>query len=144
MKLTRKLSIKQFIFSQIIILLLGLLFLGGIFYITDLQYQKPKQYSLSGPVTRAPSILTLELNTPDDNSAVFDSSLLISGKTQGNIQVLISSLDSDLVTESKPDGSFSVTFPLEEGLNEIKIIAINQKNEQSQIDRSIYYSKEKI
>lgn len=144
MKLTHKLSTKQFIWSQIIILILGLLFTGGLFYITDLQYQKPKQYSKSGPVTKEPSSLILELNTPDDNLLSFDSSLLISGKTQKNTEVLITSADLDLVTKSKSDGSFSVTFPLTEGLNEIKIITFGKKGEQKEIDRTIYYSKEKI
>jgi hypothetical protein len=142
--LKRKLSTKQFIWSQIIILLLGLLFLGLLAYYTNPKSSESNKYSLTGPVTRAPSVLTLELNTPDDNSVIFSSSLLVSGKTQENIQVLISSSDLDLVTESKPDGNFSVTFPLAEGLNEIKIIAINKKGEQKEIDRIIYYSKEKI
>lgn len=142
MKLTRKLSTKQFIWSQIIILFLGLLFLGWLFYI-DFQYQKPREYSLNGPVTKEPSSLILELNTPDDNLLSFDSSLLISGKTQGN-EVLITSADLDLATKSRPDGSFSATFTLTEGLNEIKIITFGKKGEQKEIDRTIYYSKEKL
>lgn len=144
MKLTRKLSTKQFIWSQIIILFLGLLFLGGLFYITDFQYQKPREYSLNGPVTKEPSSLILELNTPDNNLLSFDSSLLISGKTQGNTEVLITSADLDLVTKSKSDGSFSATFTTVEGLNEIKIITFGKKGEQKETDRTIYYSKEKI
>ena len=125
------------------ILLVGFIFTGWLFYL-DLQNQKPKQYSLTGPVTREPSSLILELNTPDDNLLTFDSSLLISGKTQGNTEVLITSLDLDLVTKSRPDGNFSATFSLTEGLNEIKIIPVNTKGEQKEIDRTIYYSKEKI
>lgn len=145
--MNRKLSFRTFIISQIIILFAGLAFLGGLYYILNLQYPvESSKFSLGkfGPITKEPTTFSLELTTPDDDSLVFQKVLEISGKTSSNSQVLISSPLGDLVTQSKSDGSFSADFSLDEGVNEIKIIVFDKNGDQKELERTVYYSKEKI
>lgn len=110
----------------------------------NIQYVKSNKYSLRGPVTTAPILLTLEVTTPDDNLLVFDSSYLITGKTSPRTMVLISSETEDKVVSAKTDGAFSINFPLVEGPNKITITAFDQKGEERSLERLVYFSKEKI
>src|SRR3972149_10422382 len=90
MKLNQKLSAKQFIISHFLILFAGLVFLGGLYYILNIQYQKPQRPFLNGPVTSLPKSLRLDLDQPDDNSLTFKSSIVVSGKAASLVDVLIS------------------------------------------------------
>lgn len=143
-KLTKKLSTKTFYFSQIFILIIALVFLGALHYVVNIQYIKSNKYSLRGPVTTAPILLTLEVTTPDDNLLVFDSPYLITGKTIPKALVLISSETEDEVVPANKDGAFSINFPLVEGPNKITITAFDQKGEERSTERMVYFSKEKI
>lgn len=122
--------------------------MGGLYYMvnsSDLPSQsKIPSLGSGGPVTKEPASLTLDLTTPDDDSLVFKSEIEFSGKTSPNSQILISSADNDLIITSKPDGSFSGDFDLEEGVNEIKVVVFDQSGDQKELERTVYYSKEKI
>ena len=143
-KLTKKLSNTTFFVSQIFILIFALIFLGVLHYVVNIQYVKSNKYALRGPVTTAPTILTLEITNPDDNLIIFDSPYLITGKASPKATILISSETEDMIVSAKTDGSFSINFPLIEGPNKISIIAFNQKGEERSIERIVYFSKEKI
>lgn len=146
-RMNRKLSFKAFIISQIVTLLIGLIFLGGLYYILYLQnpLESPKfSFGKFGPVTKEPTTLNLDLTTPDNDTLIFQESIEFSGKTSPNSEVLISSLDNSLVTQSKSDGSFSEDFELIEGTNEIKIVVFDKSGNSKEIERTIYYSKEKL
>lgn len=145
--MNKKLSTKTFIISQLIILIVSLLFLGGLYYILYLQY--PTSLSKSslnkfGPVTKEPTTLTLELTTPDDNLLSFQKDLEIAGKTLPHLKILITSSLDDLIVESKSNGSFLQEFSLSEGVNEIKVVVFDKNGDQKEIERTVYYSKEKI
>ncbi|MBI4038144.1 hypothetical protein HY387_00615 [Candidatus Daviesbacteria bacterium] len=144
LKLTKVLSTKTFVISQTLILFLFLILLGGLHYIVNIQYQKPTKYSLLGPVTTKPVSFTLEVQNPDDSSLVFQKNILISGKTNPKLPVLLSSQFNDQVIESREDGTFSSEFSLKEGVNEIKIAVFNATGEERSLQRTVYYSKEKI
>lgn len=143
-KLTRKLSTKSFVISQIVILFISLVFLGTLHYVVNMQYVKSNKYSLRGPVTTAPVLLTLEIINPDDNLLAFDSPYLITGKASPKAVVLISSKTADEAVLAKTDGTFSISFPLVEGPNKIIITAFNQKGDERSVERLVYFSKEKI
>lgn len=110
----------------------------------NMQYVKSNKYSLRGPVTTTPLLLTLEIINPDDNLLIFDSPYLITGKASPKAVVLISSKTEDEVVSVKTDGSFSISFPLVEGPNRIIITAFNQKGDERSVERLVYFSKEKI
>ncbi len=144
MKLTKKISTKSFLVSHILILILGLIFLFGLHYMMNIQYQKSSNLFLNGPVTSKPKSFTLTVNQPSDESLIFESSILVSGKTGPNMEVLISTDTDDLVIKTKSDGSFSQTLNLSEGVNNIKIVSFDITGDSKESDRIVYYSKEKI
>lgn len=144
MKLGKKISHKHFIISHILILIISLIFLGGLYFILNIQYQKSNNPFLNGPVTSKPKSFTLNLNQPADESLIFESRVLVSGKTGSNMEVLISTDTDDQVIEAKPDGSFSLTLDLALGVNNIKVTAFDQTGDTREAERVIYYSKEKL
>ena len=141
-----KLTTREFIFSQILILVSGLIFLGVLYYIVyiDSPSQTQNSFFIGGPVTKEPASLMLELTTPDDDLLVFQEDLEISGSSLPNSYILVTSASANLVIKSKSDGSFSSDFELNEGVNEIKIIVFDQNGDQKMLERTVYYSKEKL
>lgn len=144
MNLSKKLSAKQFITSQLLILTLGLSFLLGLYYILNIQYQKSKNPFLDGPVTTQPKTLRLDLDNPEDDSLTFQNSIIISGKTAPLKEVLIFTHSQDLVLTSKKDGSFSTVLNLIEGENNIVAVVFDAVGDTKSIERTVFYSKEKI
>lgn len=144
MKLGKKLSPKQFILSHLLILISGLIFLGGLHYILNIQYQKPGTPFSSGPVTTPPKSLRLVLDQPDEDLLTFQSSVIVSGQTAPLTDVLISTDTDDLVIRSKPDGSFSTVLDLDEGINRIIVTVFDAKGDSRSVERALYYSKEKL
>ena len=144
MKLSTKLSTKHFILSHILIFLAGLIFLGGLYYILNIQYQKPKGLFTGGPVTTLPKSLRLDLDQPDQDSLSNSESIIVSGKTGPGKEVLISTNTEDLVIKSKVDGSFSTLLNLDEGVNKITAVVFDTTGDSRSTERTVYYSKEKL
>lgn len=140
----RKLSDKSFILSHIVILLIGLIFLGGLYYILNIQYQGPKSLFLNGPVTTAPKSLRLDLDQPDQDTLSYSQSIIVSGKTSPGNAVLISTETFDTVIKAKPDGSFSTMLSLNEGVNRVTATVFDDKGDERSAERAVYYSKEKL
>lgn len=143
-KLTKKISKKTFIFSNFLILALGLIFLAGLYYILNVQYQSSQNLFDQGPVTMAPKTLRLELNQPDNDLLYHQSSIIVSGKTSPLLDVLIYSDSQNQVIKSKGDGSFSTIFSLDEGVNQITVVVFDSSGDLKSDTRSVYYSKEKL
>lgn len=144
MKLGKKLSAKQFIVSQVLILTVGLIFLSGLYYILNIQYQKPQNLFSNGPVTTPPKTLRLDLDQPADDSLTFTPSIIISGQTAPGVNILITTDTDDLVITSKADGSFSTVLNLDEGVNRITAVVFDATGDSKSATRTVYYSKEKI
>lgn len=144
MKLNKKLTTKQFIISQLLLLLVGLIILGGIYYILNIQYYKDNKPFLNGPVTTLPKSLRLDLDQPDDNTLFFQVTILVSGKTGPLKEVLISTDSQDLVIKSKKDGSFSTEINLDEGENTVTAVVFDSDGDSKSLERTVYYSKEKL
>lgn len=143
-KLFTKLSTKHFVVSHILILVAGLAFIAGLYYILNIQYQKPKGVFVNGPVTSSPKSLRLDLDQPDQDSLSYSSSVIVSGKTSPGSTVLISTDTSDLIIKSKPEGSFSTVLILNEGVNRITAAVFDSTGESRSAERTVYYSKEKL
>lgn len=144
MKLNKKLPAKHFILSQILILIIGLALLAGLYYILNVQYQPSTQPFLNGPVTSAPKSLRLDLDNPDNDSLSFQSSIIVSGQTAPLKDVLIFTDSLDLVIQSKKDGSFSTVLNLDEGENKITAVVFDATGDSRSVERTVYYSKEKL
>lgn len=122
----------------------GFIFILTINYMVNIQYQKPTNPFAVGPVTTPPKSLIIDLQQPDDNLLVFDSSLVISGKTAPNTEVLISTDIQDLVIKSRSDGTFSTVLNLDEGENRIVAVVFDSTGDLRTAQRSVYYSKERL
>lgn len=145
MKFNQKISTKFFIISQILILFSGLIFLGSLYYILYLSYPVLTPFSLGEKLfTQKPKTLLIDLDQPDQDSLTFDPSILISGKTSPNMDILILNDSEDFIVKSKNDGSFSATLDLNEGVNRIIAIVFDVDGQSRSVERSVYYSKEKI
>ena len=144
MKLTKKISTSHFILSHLLILFTGLTFLAGLFYILNIQYQKPKGLFQNGLVTSARKSLVLNLEQPDQDSLSYSSSIVVSGKTKPGKEVLISTETNDLVIKARQDGSFSTILNLNEGVNTITTVVFDTTGDSRLAKRVVYYSKEKL
>lgn len=142
--LNKKISKKTFVFFNILILILGLTFLVGLYYILNIQYQNLQTPFEKGPVTTLPKILRLEVQQPDNDIASYQGSIIVSGKTSPFVDVLIYSDTQNISLKSQPDGSFSTVFNLDEGVNQITIAVFDATGDSKSDTRSVYYSKEKI
>lgn len=143
-KLNKKIPAKHFFLSQILILIIGLSLLAGLHYILNIQYQRPSNPFLNGPVTTPPKTLRLDLDNPGDDSLSFQSSVIVSGQTAPLKDVLIFADSQDLVISSKKDGSFSTVLNLDEGENKITAVVFDATGDSRSIERTVYYSKEKL
>lgn len=143
-KLRKKLSSKQFIISHIFILIVGLTFIFGIYYILNIQYQKPSSLFAGGPLTVLPRSLRLDLDHPDEDNLTFNPDILVSGKTSPLKEVLIFTDSENLVINSKKDGSFSTGLNLDEGENKITVVVFDSNGDTRSAERTVYYAKEKL
>lgn len=143
-KMNKKLSTKTFIISQILIVIIALYLIGWLAFYLNYQEKPAKKFSMGAPITSEPASLTLDVTTPDDDLLVFDKEIEISGKTGPNMFVLISSDSNDLVIQAKQDGSFSSNFKLDSGINDLKVIAFDKNGDQKEVQRTVYFSREKI
>ncbi len=144
MKLQKKLPTKHIYLSLITVFLISLIFLSGLYYMVNIQYQKPKELFLNGPVTTAPKSLRLDLDQPDNDVLSFSGSIIVSGTTGPAKDVLISTDTNDFVIQSKSDGSFSTVLNLDEGINRITVATFDSTGDSRVAQRTVYYSKEKI
>ena len=142
--LGKKLSTKAFIFSVCTILVLGLVFLGILNYLLNVQYQSGGTSFSKGPVTTPPKTWQLVLEEPQQDMILFSKSLDVLGKTLPAVDVLIFTESTDLVIKSKRDGSFAQKIDLKEGENKITVVVFDSKGDSRSVERIVYYSKEKI
>lgn len=82
--------------------------------------------------TPTPAALFLKVTSPEDESAVSTTSIQVSGSTIPGAVVSVSVGDNTLIADVDQNGNFEVTVPLEEGPNQIDVVASDQLgNEQS-------------
>ncbi len=144
MALSSKISTRSFIYSQLLIFIVGLIFIAGLYYLLDIQYQKSDNPFLAGPVTSVPKSLRLNLDSPDDDSLSFQSSVIVSGQTTALKDVLIFTNSQNIAITAQKDGSFSTVLKLDEGVNRIVVSVFDTNGESKSEIRTVYYSKEKI
>lgn len=144
MKLTHKIPTKLFVISNLLILILGLIFLFMLYYVLNIQYQKSTTPFSQGPVTSTPKSLRLDLDQPEDDTLTFQSSIIVSGQTSSVKDVLVYSDSENLVIKSNSKGSFSTVLNLKEGINVITVAVFDNSGDSRSITKTVYYSKEKL
>lgn len=144
LKLSKKLSNKQFILFVSSILIGGLIFIGGFYFILNAENFKPKDGFSLGPITSAPKTLRIDLEQPEEDALLFESDLIVSGQTGPNMEVLIMSDASDFVVKSDSSGRFSKVIKLDEGTNKITALVFDSEGDSRFAERNVYFSKEKL
>lgn len=81
---------------------------------------------------------SLSLDTPSDNQSFSkdDKYAAISGKTDSNVKITVN--DSWAIVDS--DGKFSYSFPLQNGENKIKVVAMDAAGNKTEMERKVTYS----
>lgn len=138
------LSQKVFMVSSFLILLISLIFLSCVYYVLNKDQLTASVFQNYRPVTTKPVSFSLDITSPDDETLVFDKSIVISGKTSPKSTVIISSDDINLGLQVGSNGEFSQVLELSKGLNNFDIAAFDDKGNSKQISRTIYYSEEKL
>ena len=132
-----------------IAVLVGLLVAGGAFYI----YQLTKQISptegetitVNTRVTPTPSSnLLLVVDSPKDEEIVTKKTITISGKTDPEATIIVSSEAEDKVVKPTRTGSFSVTHTIGDDGNLIKVTAVFPSGEETSITRLVSYTTEEF
>lgn len=137
------LSTRTFIISHIAILLSGLIFFGGLYYILYQDKFQPAMVEYN-PVTEEPVSLFLEVSSPEDEVLVYEDNVVVSGKTGPDATVVIGGQDNDTGLQASKDGEFNKVFQLSPGPNILEITVFDSEGSSKTVTRSIYYSKEKI
>lgn len=141
--LKKQLSFGQFLVSELLILLAGLLVIGLLYFVVNQDTLfKPKGYIV--PITTQTTAIYLEVNNPEDYTLTFDDSIVVSGKTVPGASVVMASDGSYQGVEASSLGEFSKVFPLDLGVNTIQISVFDERGESQTLPRQVYYSKEKL
>lgn len=148
--LNKQLSTKTFLVAHLLILVISLFLLTGLSLFLN---QDNRRVSLEDylPVTTQPRSFNLEILNPEDELLTFDPNIIISGQTSPKATVIITqttpgSLKEEAILgfESTILGQFTKTLTLVVGLNQIKITTFDNLGNHKTVERTIFYSEEKI
>lgn len=127
-------------------LFFGLIVAGTAFYfIQSARGTKPQtqQNTQNTSPTKAPSNeLTLVLDKPKDEEVVENKLVTVSGRTEKDAIVVVSTPLGDEVITPAENGSFTATITIDSGYNEIIFTAIASTGEETKVVRTITYSTE--
>lgn len=143
----KELSFQAFILSHLLILAFGLGVLGWLYYMLydiKLPFAPKSAFESYQPVTTTPISFNLDLNNPDEDSLVFDKSIVISGKTSPQASVIVSVDDKDTALQSNSNGDFSKVVVLSSGLNRVRVDAFDSQGNTKEVTRLVYFSEEKL
>ncbi len=136
------LSTKAFIISQILILLISLIFIGGLYSVLYWDRFIPQPLQSYIPVTTKPASFSLEITAPDDEVFVTEKDILITGTSLPYATIIISNGDNNLGLVADAHGEFSKVVELSEGLNEIVVGGFDEKGNSDTQTRTVFFSLE--
>lgn len=132
---------------SLVAIIIGILVAGGGFLLY--QYTQQNTNKTVTPITPQPSFtpspspkVSLSISSPKDEDVVSTSQITVSGKTEPNTTVLVSTDSNDSVVTAGNDGSFSAKITLDSGENPIDIIAITPNGEKQEQVNTVTYSTE--
>ena len=128
---------------------IGLVVAAGAFYlyqttktIPEDKIRTPSLSSLSP--TDIPSSLFLTVESPKEEEVFDKKTVPISGKTEKDAIVIISTNTNDEVITPAGNGDFSTTATIENGQNQITIIAVAPNGEEKKIVKTLTFSTEEF
>lgn len=132
-----------------IAILVGLLVAGIGFYVYQIVNKKPSEntnritlQTSPTPATQTVDKYPLTVDSPQDELVTDKKTVSISGKTGGNVIIIISNGIEDQVLKATSSGNFTATQTLASDVNAIRITALFQDGTEKQVSRTITYSTE--
>lgn len=104
----------------------------------------PENITPTIDVNQNKSNSSLTITSPENNAVVATSKLAITGSTQPNSTIIITTLTNSYTTTSDSSGSFSTTIDLDSGANQINLTSIDSDDNQTESQLLITYSTAKI
>lgn len=103
---------------------------------------KTLSISPSPKVTTRASSVFLTLHTPKDEEVTDKRTITVNGTTVPNATLIITTGTNDQVITASANGNFSTTTVLENGENELNIIAISPTGEEEKVTQTITVSSD--
>lgn len=132
-----------FVTSQIFILIVGLIFLGGLYFVLNPRIEK-LDWKTQGPITSAPSSFSFDLATPEEDLLTFEKNIVISGKTAPKAVVVVTNNNETNAFEANILGNFSKVIELDLGINHLVITAFDDHGDSKSFERNVYFTEERI
>lgn len=146
-RINTPLSTQHFILSHLSILIFGLVFLGGLYFLLNKDSFNASSVLEYLPVTQRPTTLNLEIKNPEDELLTFNKSLVLSGSASPKSTIVVaidgSATNYDGV-EADINGNFQKTVQLSPGLNVIEVMSFDLDGSSKSATRSVYYSTETL
>lgn len=131
-----------------IALLIGLGVAGGVFYlyqstkVVQTPGKKPLPTIILPSPTPQESTNLLTIDKPKDEEVVKDDTITVSGKTEKDAVIVVSTGSNEQVAEPTDSGSFTLTLSLDEGENLISILAKFPDGSEKTEQRTVTVSSE--
>jgi hypothetical protein len=139
---------KEKLILSFVAIFFGLLVAGIAFYLFQTTKTIPnsnsKTISLISPSPTIPPSISLTLDQPKDEAVVDSKVLVVSGKTQSNAVVVITTDSSEDVVTPSENGGFSTTVNLDNGQNMLEVTSIAPNGESVTIKKTVTYSQEEF
>ncbi|MBI2431229.1 MAG: hypothetical protein HYV39_04405 [Candidatus Levybacteria bacterium] len=118
--------------------------IGFYFYQTTKVIKETDLKNIKTPLSPTPkkSSLFITLDSPKDEEVTDKRTITLSGTTTPNATVIVTTMTNDYMLTPTPTGSFSSSIVLENGQNEITILAVAQNGEEEKIVRTVTVSSE--
>lgn len=133
------------ILLSFVAVVIGLIVAGVGFYIFQstkiIPQNKLNTVKLAQPTPTPPTVL-LTVDTPQDESTTSNKTLTVSGKTDANNTLIVSTPTGDQVIKPSSQGTYSTSATITDGENEIYITAIAPNGTQTQKIITVTYTTE--
>lgn len=134
------------IILSFIAIFIGLLAAGIIFFLYQttkvIPPNKIKNIVFQNPTPTPTNSVVLTLDNPKDEDVVDKKLITVSGKTSPSATVVISTNAADDVVTPSSTGAFSTTVTINDGQNQIEVVAIDANGTETHVIKTVTFSTE--
>jgi len=132
-----------------IAVVIGLAVAGAAFYLYQTTKTIPESQTRTPSLVLTPtpkpySSIFLTVESPKDEEVFDKKTITITGKTEKDAIIIISTNTNDEVITPALNGNFSTTTTIENGQNQIAIIAVSLSGEEKKIVKTVTFSTEEF
>lgn len=129
---------KEVLWAIIAGIILGLIVAFGVYRVNSSIKNKNRETIQQTPTPKpsTPGEFKVVLDKPENNDVITDDFVAVSGLTKALSLIVITTEESDYITQSKEDGSFNQEINLIPGINQIKVTAFYPKENNGNVEPS--------